>query len=86
MNVAGMLPEGFVSSGVNDKSPPNREDHIRDVAASAHLPSEGSSISKQRDRYVRAALPVSVRIPTKSAGDSERSRPPIPIEAGQGFR
>jgi hypothetical protein len=27
-----------------------------------------------------------VRIPTKSAGDSERSRPPVPIEAGQGFR
>jgi hypothetical protein len=27
-----------------------------------------------------------VRIPTKSAGDSERRRPPIPIEAGQGFR
>ena len=27
-----------------------------------------------------------LRIPLKSAGDSERSRPPIPIEAGQGFR
>jgi retron-type reverse transcriptase len=27
-----------------------------------------------------------MRIPTKSAGDSERRRPPIPIEAGQGFR
>jgi hypothetical protein len=27
-----------------------------------------------------------VRIPTKSAVDSERRRPPIPIEAGQGFR
>jgi hypothetical protein len=27
-----------------------------------------------------------VRIPTKSAGDSERSRPPVPIEAGRGFR
>jgi len=27
-----------------------------------------------------------LRIPTKSAGDSERRRPPIPIEAGQGFR
>jgi hypothetical protein len=27
-----------------------------------------------------------VRIPTKSAGDSERRRPPIPIEAGRGFR
>ncbi|MDA9521519.1 hypothetical protein XI06_14455, partial [Bradyrhizobium sp. CCBAU 11434] len=26
-----------------------------------------------------------VRIPTKSAVDSERSRPPVPIEAGQGF-
>jgi hypothetical protein len=25
-------------------------------------------------------------IPRKSAGDSERSRPPIPIETGQGFR
>ena len=29
---------------------------------------------------------TSLRIPTKSAGNSERSRPPIPIEAGQGFR
>ena len=28
----------------------------------------------------------SLRIPTKSAGDSERRRPPIPIEAGRGFR
>jgi ATP-dependent DNA ligase len=27
-----------------------------------------------------------LRIPTKSAGDSERSRPPVPIEAGRGFR
>ena len=27
-----------------------------------------------------------VRIPTNSAGDSERRRPPIPIEAGRGFR
>jgi hypothetical protein len=27
-----------------------------------------------------------MRIPTKSAVDSERSRPPVPIEAGQGFR
>jgi hypothetical protein len=27
-----------------------------------------------------------VRIPTKSAMDSERRRPSIPIEAGQGFR
>ncbi len=27
-----------------------------------------------------------VRIPTKSAGDSKRRRPPIPIEAGRGFR
>jgi hypothetical protein len=27
-----------------------------------------------------------VRIPTKSAGDSERRRPPVPIEAGRGFR
>ena len=29
---------------------------------------------------------IRVRIPTKSAGDSERRRPSIPIEAGQGFR
>ena len=27
-----------------------------------------------------------LRIPTKSAGNSGRSRPPVPIEAGQGFR
>ena len=27
-----------------------------------------------------------VRIPTKSAGDSERRRPPVPIEAGRGLR
>jgi uncharacterized caspase-like protein len=27
-----------------------------------------------------------MRIPMKSAVDSERSRPPIPIEAGRGFR
>jgi hypothetical protein len=27
-----------------------------------------------------------LRIPTKSAGDSERRRPPVPIEAGRGFR
>src|SRR5512134_1774173 len=27
-----------------------------------------------------------LRIPTKSAGDSERRRPRIPIEAGRGFR
>jgi hypothetical protein len=27
-----------------------------------------------------------VRIPTKSAVDSERSRPPVPIEAGQGYQ
>jgi len=27
-----------------------------------------------------------LRIPTKSAVDSGRSRPPVPIEAGQGFR
>jgi len=33
-----------------------------------------------------AAKLGTVRIPTKSAGDSERRRPPIPIEAGQGFR
>ena len=34
------------------------------------------------------ALPLErvMRIPTKSAGNSERRRPPIPIEAGQGFR
>jgi hypothetical protein len=30
--------------------------------------------------------PIQVRIPTKSAGDSERRRPPVPIEAGRGFR
>jgi hypothetical protein len=30
--------------------------------------------------------PSCLRIPTKSAVDSERRRPPIPIEAGQGFR
>ena len=29
---------------------------------------------------------LKLRIPTKSAGDSERRRPPIPIEAGRGFR
>jgi hypothetical protein len=28
---------------------------------------------------------VNVRIPTKSATHSERSRPPVPIEAGRGF-
>ena len=33
-----------------------------------------------------AAIQVVVRIPTKSAGDSGRKRPPVPIEAGQGFR
>ena len=33
-----------------------------------------------------AALIAMLRIPTKSAGDSGRSRPPVPIEAGQGFR
>jgi hypothetical protein len=27
-----------------------------------------------------------LRIPLKSAADSERSRPPVPIEAGRGFR
>jgi Region found in RelA / SpoT proteins len=27
-----------------------------------------------------------LRIPTKSAGNSERRRPPLPIEAGRGFR
>jgi len=27
-----------------------------------------------------------LRVPTNSAGDSERSRPPIPIEAGRAFR
>jgi hypothetical protein len=27
-----------------------------------------------------------LRIPTKSARDSERSRSPVPNEAGQGFR
>ena len=27
-----------------------------------------------------------VRIQTNSAGDSARRRPPVPIEAGQGFR
>jgi len=29
---------------------------------------------------------LGVRIPTKSAVDSERRRPPIPIEAGRAFR
>jgi RNA-directed DNA polymerase len=29
---------------------------------------------------------LNLRIPLKSAGDSERSRPPVPIEAGRGFR
>jgi hypothetical protein len=29
---------------------------------------------------------IPVRIPTKSAVDSERRRPPVPIEAGRGFR
>jgi SRSO17 transposase len=29
---------------------------------------------------------VWVRIPTKRATDSERRRPPIPIDGGQGFR
>jgi len=28
---------------------------------------------------------VWLRIPTKSATHSERSRPPVPIEAGRGF-
>jgi len=29
---------------------------------------------------------IRMRIPTKPAGDSERSRPPVPIEAGRAFR
>jgi hypothetical protein len=29
---------------------------------------------------------AALRIPTKSAEDSERRRPPVPIEAGRGFR
>ena len=36
--------------------------------------------------FLQVALLAPLRIPTKSAGDSERSRPPIPIEAGRGFR
>jgi hypothetical protein len=31
-------------------------------------------------------LVTTLRIPTKSAEDSGPSRPPVPIEAGQGFR
>ena len=37
-------------------------------------------------RHGISELTIYMRIPTKSAGDSERRRPPIPIEAGQGFR
>ena len=36
--------------------------------------------------FIGLLLWLWLRIPTKSAGDSERSRPPVPIEAGQGFR
>ena len=32
------------------------------------------------------SLTFTLRIPTKSAGDSGRSRPPVPIEAGRAFR
>jgi hypothetical protein len=35
---------------------------------------------------IEAVRIVDMRIPTKSAGDSERRRPPVPIEAGRGFR
>jgi len=33
-----------------------------------------------------AIVAQNMRIPTKSGGDSERRRPPVPIEAGRGFR
>jgi hypothetical protein len=36
--------------------------------------------------HCKRALCGKLRIPTKSAGNSERSRPPVPIEAGRGFR
>ena len=30
-------------------------------------------------------IPAKLRIPMKSAGDSERKRPPVPIEASRAF-
>jgi ATP-dependent DNA ligase len=38
------------------------------------------------DRYTGITRGMLVRIPTKSAVDSGRSRPPVPIEAGRAFR
>jgi len=41
---------------------------------------------RARERDGTSSRRATMRIPTKSAVDSERSRPPVPIEAGQGFR
>jgi glycosyltransferase involved in cell wall biosynthesis len=44
------------------------------------VPNDGESLLEV------TAEAVELRIPLKSAADSERSRPPVPIEAGRGFR
>lgn len=41
---------------------------------------------RENIHYTFGAFNFTLRIPTKSAWDSERRRPPIPIEAGRGFR
>jgi hypothetical protein len=50
----------------------------------------GSVLLRGYESTRKAAMAVFakswLRIPTKSAGDSERRRPPVPIEAGRGFR
>ena len=45
-----------------------------------------SSVCRVAISAKKAPCAISLRIPTKSAGDSERRRPPVPIEAGRGFR
>ena len=45
---------------------------------------EEADLKAIRDNMREAV--IIVRIPTKSAGDSERKRPPVPIEAGRAFR
>jgi hypothetical protein len=50
--------------------------------ARLHTTSVDSGVLSLTDDSPAAGL----RIPTKSAGDSEWSRPPVPIEVGRGFR
>jgi hypothetical protein len=72
--VAGGIPDPLPPSPQPPGVPPDSTDPIRDP------PKPPDPVPPPR------ADQRTMRIPTKSAGDSERRRPPIPIEAGQGFR